>query len=51
METLIPATLFMIASHVVPGVPAIRSSLIEAMGRRAFLSTDFIQEATLRPPG
>jgi uncharacterized membrane protein len=38
METLIPATLFMIASHVVPGVPAIRSSLIEAMGRRAFLT-------------
>lgn len=39
METLIPATLFMIASHVVPGVPAIRSSLIDALGRRLFLST------------
>lgn len=38
METLIPATLFMIASHVVPGIPAIRSSLIDALGRRLFLS-------------
>ena len=38
METLIPATLFMIASHVVPGIPAIRSSLMDALGRRLFLS-------------
>jgi uncharacterized membrane protein len=38
METLIPATLFMIASHVVPGLPRTRTLLIEALGRRMFLT-------------
>ncbi|UEM02418.1 hypothetical protein JL101_020825 [Skermanella rosea] len=38
METLILATLFLVGSHVVPGLPGMRSSLIEALGRRMFLA-------------
>ena len=38
MEFLILATLFLIASHIVPGLPPVRAYLIEALGRRAFLA-------------
>lgn len=38
MEPLILSTLFLISSHVVPGLPGVRPSLIHALGRRLFLA-------------
>jgi uncharacterized membrane protein len=38
MVPLTLATLFLIASHIVPGMPQTRARLIEALGRRAFLT-------------
>jgi uncharacterized membrane protein len=38
MVLLTLATLFLIASHIVPGLPRTRARLIEALGRRVFLT-------------
>jgi uncharacterized membrane protein len=38
MVTLILATLFLAASHIVPGLPPVRARLIETLGRRMFLT-------------
>ncbi|UEM18521.1 hypothetical protein JL100_015495 [Skermanella mucosa] len=38
MELLILSTLLLIGSHVVPGLPGVRSSLVAALGRTAFLT-------------
>jgi uncharacterized membrane protein len=38
METLVFATLFLIGSHVVPGLPGVRSFLIAALGHSTFLT-------------
>jgi uncharacterized membrane protein len=38
MVCLILATLFLTASHIVPGLPQTRAYLIEALGRRVFLT-------------
>jgi uncharacterized membrane protein len=38
MVPLTLATLFLIASHIVPGLPQTRANLIEALGRRVFMT-------------
>ena len=38
MLPLTLATLFLIASHIVPGLPQTRARLIEALGRRVFMT-------------
>ncbi len=38
MELLIAATLFLIASHLVPSAPGVRGGLVERLGRRGFLT-------------
>jgi uncharacterized membrane protein len=38
MAPLVFATLFLVGSHVVPGLPGVRAFLIAALGRRVFLA-------------
>ncbi|UEM06322.1 hypothetical protein JL101_013085 [Skermanella rosea] len=38
MELLILSTLLLVGSHVVPGLPGVRSSLVAALGRPVFLT-------------